>query len=252
MTRTILIVIAAFAIQCFTSATAQDELPDVEVRTLTEGVWIHTTYRTFDDGVTFPSHGLIVREGDELTLIDTAWGEKETELLLDAIAVQIGLPVTRAVTTHFHGDRSRGIDLLEAEGVEAWAHPMTREISIEREYAVADHAFVGIDNPGDAVAFGTLEVFYPGPAHSMDNIMVWLPEQQLLFGGCAIRGAADTKLGNVRDGDVDHWARAMALTQARYGGAEMVVSSHADPGGADLIGHTANVVEKALTEPKPE
>lgn len=238
MKRIIQLTIATLIVLASAGAWSQNERPDVEVRTLADGVWIHTTYRTFEDGTTFPSHGLIVREGEELTLIDTAWGEKETELLLDAIAVQIGLPVTKAVTTHFHGDRSRGIDLLEAEGVEAWAHPLTREISTELDYAVADNALDGIDTPGQAAAFGALEVFYPGPAHSEDNIMVWLPQQQILFGGCAIRGAADRDMGNVRDADVAHWSNAMALTEARYGGAKMVVVSHAEPAGPELIGHT--------------
>ncbi len=236
-------IVLAFAGNIF----SQETLPDVEVRNLVDGVWIHTTYRTLEDGATFPSHGLVVREGDALTLIDTAWGEKETELLLDAIAVQVGLPVTRAVVTHFHGDRARGTDVLEAEGVQVWAHPLTRQISIEKEYVVPDLAFEGLDNPGDAVAFGGLEVFYPGPAHTRDNIMVWLPQQKLLFGGCAIRGAADQALGNVRDGDVRHWPTAMALTHARYGNAEIVVSSHAEPGGADLIGHTAELARNADT-----
>jgi metallo-beta-lactamase class B VIM len=224
-------------------ATAQERPADVEVRTLVDGVWLHTSYRTLEDGTRFPSHGLIVREGETLTLIDTAWGEKETGLLLDAIAVQVGLPVTRAVVTHFHGDRAEGSDVLEAEGVEVWAHPMTHELSIERGNPVPDLVFDGLDEPGDAIAFGGLEIFYPGPAHSRDNIMVWLPESSLLFGGCAIRGAADQELGNVRDGDVSHWGTAMALTQARYGGAEIVVSSHAEPGGAELIAHTAEVVK---------
>ena len=91
--------------------------PVIDVRRLDEGLWIHTTFRTLDDGTRFPSHGLIVQEGEALTLIDTAWGEEETELLLDAIAVQVGLPITRAVVTHFHADRAGGTSVLQADVV---------------------------------------------------------------------------------------------------------------------------------------
>ena len=252
MTSTARTVTALLIMNLFGAAAAQERLPVIEVRDLIEDVWLHTTYRTLDDGMRFPSHGLVVRDGETLTLIDTAWGERETELLLDAIAAQVGLPVTRAVVTHFHGDRASGTDVLEAEGVEVWAHPMTRELSIERDYVVPDRAFDGLDEPGDATAFGALEIFYPGPAHSHDNIMVWLPESRLLFGGCAIRGAADQELGNVRDGDVTHWGTAMALTEARYGSAEIVVSSHAEPGSAALIAHTAEVVRAAQKSTRRE
>ena len=37
----------------------------------------------------FPSNGLIVRDGDELLLIDTAWGAKNTAALLAEIEKQI-------------------------------------------------------------------------------------------------------------------------------------------------------------------
>ena len=47
------------------------------------------------DGAVYPSNGLIVRDGDELLLIDTAWGAKNTAALLAEVEKQIGLPVTR-------------------------------------------------------------------------------------------------------------------------------------------------------------
>lgn len=245
MNKTFRSIVAAGSLCLATSAAAQEAPPDVELRVLAEGVWVHTSHRALEDGQRFPSHGLVVREGDTLTLIDTAWGETETGLLLDAIAVQIGLPVTRAVVTHFHGDRASGTGLLQTEGVEVWAHPMTREFLTERNYAVPSHALEGIETPGEAVDFGTLEVFYPGGAHTHDNIMVFLPDQNILFGGCAIRGANDRELGNVRDADVGHWATAMKLTEERYGAVGMVVSSHAEPAGPELFGHTAYLARLA-------
>lgn len=231
---------------CFAQAAAAAELEtDVEVRSLRDGVWVHTSYNTLDDGTRFPSHGLIVREGDALTLIDTAWGEEKTRLLLRAIDVQIGLPVTRAVVTHFHGDRASGVDLLESGGIEVWAHPLTRQLATENDYPVPDLVFESLGLPGDVVELGALEVFYPGPAHTQDNLMVWLGDQGILFGGCAIRGAADEGLGNVRDGDIESWVEAMDRTEQRYGGASLVVPSHSEPGSAELIGHTAALARAA-------
>jgi metallo-beta-lactamase class B VIM len=227
---------------------AQPTPPDehvIELRRLSDGVWIHTSYRTLDDGQRFASHGLVVQEGDSLTLVDTAWGEEETDLLLDAIAVQVGLPVTRAVVTHFHSDRASGTGLLQSNGVEVWAHPLTRAVIDQRGFAVPERAFSGLDAPGSVVDFGTLQVFYPGPAHTLDNIMVWLPEQQTLFGGCAIRGIGDQDLGNVRDGDVQLWEAAMIRTEMLYSGARLVVTSHSEPAGPEQIGHTAQIARQA-------
>ena len=49
----------------------------------------------------YPSNGLIVRDGDELLLIDTKRGCENTAALLAEIEKQIGLPVTRAVPRTF-------------------------------------------------------------------------------------------------------------------------------------------------------
>ena len=50
----------------------------IQIIKLDEGVWMHTSYYTYPNHVKFPSNGLIVKEGHQLTLIDTAWGELQT------------------------------------------------------------------------------------------------------------------------------------------------------------------------------
>ena len=86
-----------------TSSALAEEEEEITLRALAEGVWLHTSYYTFPGGSRFPSNGLVIRDGDELTLVDTAWGELRTVDLLTAIEFEIGLPVTRAVVTHYHG-----------------------------------------------------------------------------------------------------------------------------------------------------
>lgn len=80
--------------------------PGLHVEQLEPGVWMHTSYNTFD-GVLYPSNGLIVREGDHLVLLDSAWGAEATEELLVWIDEEIGLPVDRALSTHFHSEIGR-------------------------------------------------------------------------------------------------------------------------------------------------
>ena len=63
-----------------------NEIPVGEVRLyqIADGVWSHIATQSFD-GAVYPSNGLIVRDGDELLLIDTAWGAKNTAALLAEI-----------------------------------------------------------------------------------------------------------------------------------------------------------------------
>ena len=216
--------------------------PGLKMEQLQPGVWMHTSYNTFD-GVVYPSNGLIVREGDHLVLLDSAWGAEATEELLVWIDEEIGLPVDRALSTHFHSDRTGGVAVLEAAGIPVWSHPMTQRLSAEEGNPVPPNALSGIDAPGSATGFGTVEVFYPGGGHARDNIMVWLPEQKLLYGGCAVRELATDNLGNTADADLAHWPRAIRNAQARYPGAETVIPGHGEPGGPELLEHMHTLFE---------
>ena len=67
-------------------------------------------------------------------------------------------------------------------------------------------------------------MFYPGPAHSRDNVVVWLPESRVLFGTCAVRAAAANALGNVVDADVKEWPASIRRVLERYGAAEVALA----------------------------
>jgi glyoxylase-like metal-dependent hydrolase (beta-lactamase superfamily II) len=92
---------------------------------------------------------------------------------------------------------------------------------------------------------GPLEVFYPGPAHSRDNVVVWLPGQRVLFGTCAVRAAGTTALGNVADADVAEWPASIRRVLERYPQAEVVVPGHGEVGGVELLRHTITLAEQA-------
>lgn len=217
--------------------------PDLQVRELRPGVWLHTSWRVLQDGVRFPSNGLIVRDGGELLLVDTAWGEAPTGELLSWIEETLRLPVARAIVTHSHDDRIGGASHLVRRGIPFSAHPMTRQLAAEQKLPLPE-ALDGLAEPGSAVRLGAAEVFYPGAGHARDNVMVWLPENGVLFGGCAVRAAGTTALGNVADAELTSWPAAIRRAVERYGKAKTVVPGHGEPGGVDLLRHTLTLFAK--------
>ncbi|TRL56749.1 VIM family subclass B1 metallo-beta-lactamase [Citrobacter youngae] len=221
-----------------------NEIPVGEVRLyqIADGVWSHIATQSFD-GAVYPSNGLIVRDGDELLLIDTAWGAKNTAALLAEIEKQIGLPVTRAVSTHFHDDRVGGVDVLRAAGVATYASPSTRRLAEAEGNEIPTHSLEGLSSSGDAVRFGPVELFYPGAAHSTDNLVVYVPSANVLYGGCAVHELSSTSAGNVADADLAEWPTSVERIQKHYPEAEVVIPGHGLPGGLDLLQHTANVVK---------
>jgi metallo-beta-lactamase class B len=221
--------------------------PHIEIHELRPGVWIHVSYYEYPGGNRFPSNGLIVRDGDGLILVDTAWGELSTLALLGSIEDGIGLPVRRAVLTHSHYDRLAGADVLEARGVEVLAHPLTQQQAAGQGMPMPDETLTGLDEPGADVTLGAVEVFYPGPGHAPDNLMVWLPSERVLFGGCAVRALSSASLGAIADADVEQWAQAIRRSLQRYAEAAVVVPGHGETGDRSLLDHTVRLLEHALS-----
>jgi metallo-beta-lactamase class B VIM len=216
--------------------------PDLQVTEIAEGVWMHTSWRALADGTRFPSNGLLLRDGEALLLIDTAWGEEPTADLLQWIDATLRRRVSAAVATHFHDDRMGGAAVLAARRIPLHAHPLTRELAQGSE----EVAFIeGLRAPGSAVRFGPVELFYPGPAHTRDNIVVWLPRQRILFGGCAVRALSTRSAGNTTDADVAAWPRSIERVLRAYPSAKLVVPGHGEAGGPALLGHTIEVLEAA-------
>ena len=229
-------------------ARAVDRVPpsdaSVELDSLAPGVWIHTSYYSYPNGSRFSSNGLVVRDGDGLTLIDTAWGERITTTLLDRIERDIRLPVRQAIVTHAHGDRMAGADVLRDRGIPVRAHPRTIALALDVGLPPPSDSLSGLGMPGSFVSVGTVEIFYPGPGHSPENLMVWVPAESVLFGGCAIRPSDATTLGNTAHADRKAWRHAIERAGKRYGSPRIVVPGHGAAGGPELLPHTLTLLRR--------
>ncbi|MBT8143569.1 MAG: subclass B1 metallo-beta-lactamase, partial [Gammaproteobacteria bacterium] len=203
--------------------------------------WVHTSFYTYPGGTQVPSNGLVVSVAGGLVLIDTAWGEQRSAILLDLIEERIGEPVIAAVVTHFHYDRLAGVDVLEARGIPVYAQPLTRQLAAQNGVPLAD--LVLDIKPRSSAPFHGLEIAWPGAGHSPDNLVVWLPDQRILFAGCLVRGAHTSSAGNLAHADIAGWASAIARLQSAYPDASVVIPGHGAAGGLELLQHTAEILQ---------
>lgn len=203
---------------------------------LTDDVWIHTSWAELSSGARFPTNGLIVRHEDEVLLVDTAWGVEVTAELLDWIDTHLKMPVSQVIVTHFHADSMGGTPALAARGIPFYGSSLTQRLGYNEGVPLPES--IGELEVGDSVQIANVEVYYPGPGHSEDNLVVWVPHAKILFGSCAVRTPDFSGRGNTADADMDAWPESIQRVLMKYPDVLVVVPGHGRPGDISLLNHT--------------
>ena len=217
---------------------------DIQIEKLQDGVWRHITTSNYPGYGLVPANGLIVAGQTNAVLVDTGWTPEQTGKILNWIETNLHTKVTGVVVTHSHVDRMGGIAEAMRRGLPVFACRRTAELARSAGLPVPQEAFdekmeIVID-PGIR-----LELEYPGPGHTVDNIVVWLPRQKILFGGCLIKAAKDKSPGYTKDADLDAWPGTVARVEQEFPDTKTVVPGHGDAGGTNLLSHTIELVQKA-------
>ena len=221
---------------------------DVAFREIAPGIWQHTTYLDLPGIGPVPSNGLLVVDGEETLLVDTAWTDAQTAQVLAWADGVLGKPVRAAIVTHAHKDKMGGIAALHQADIATFAHPMTNADAPANGFEPARHtldfAGNGFLTGAQAENFSPLVIFYPGGAHTRDNITVGIPAAGLAFGGCMIKGSDAETLGNLADADIDAYARSARNFASAFPDVPIIAMSHSQPEGREAIAHTIELAEK--------
>lgn len=62
----------------------------------------------------------------------------------------------------------------------------------------------------------SFEIYYPGPGHTKDNIVIWFEKEKILYGGCLIKGADAEDFGYLGDGNVTEYASTLKKVWKKY------------------------------------
>ena len=212
----------------------------LQVTKIAPEVYVHTSYKQLGD-VIFPSHGLLVSTKEGVVLIDTGWGNEPTEQLLAWVKTNLKQPVKVCVPTHWHDDKMGGIAAVQAQGIPVVTSELTATLAAENGKGAPDITFA--TDTTFTVGKQQFEVYYPGGGHTADNVVIYLPQQKILFGGCLVKDAQAKNLGNTADADLESWPIAIQKVQQRYPKAKVVVPSHGPWGDRSLLSHTSELLQ---------
>lgn len=227
----------------------------------------------------WPGNSLIVKTGDrDILWIDTPYTPDAAEIVLSWIKKTFGSDASvTEINTGFHIDNLGGNEALLKKEISVYGSDLTCELLKKKSPSTmakmvewlkdermtkyrnvyASFRFYPPNrvfniNKEQKIKSGKEEaiVYYPGPTHTYDNLVVYLPERKILFGGCMIVAAESNKPGFVEDGNLGAWVVSMDKLSARFKDCRIIIPGHGKAGDFSLIKHTREVVSAALLNSK--
>ena len=215
---------------------------DIEIIKINDNAYVHVSYAEVSGWGRVASNGLIYLNNGEAALFDTPMTDSLTKDLMDWITSKLKAKVTLFVPNHWHRDCIGGLAYLNSLGIESYANEITVEIAKSKNLPMPAHGF----RDSQTLSLGDKKIFceFLGAAHAIDNIVVWLPSEKILFAGCMAKEVGSKNLGNTADADLTAYPETIKKVLNKYRNAEIVIPGHGEFGGIEILKHTLELSSK--------
>lgn len=216
--------------------------PTLEIRQLTPHTFVHETYLVYE-GSKVGCNGLIYIKEGEAAVFDTPTTDSVSRELMAWIKTRKAR-IKAVVVNHFHADCLGGLKAFHEAGVYSYAHEKTiaaARADKDHQPELPQRGFSGLQVL--LVGQGRVINRHLGEAHTRDNIVSYIEEEQVLFGGCQVKCLGAGR-GNLADANLKAWTATARKVKATYPKAKHVVPGHGPVGGLDLLDYTAQLFEK--------
>jgi metallo-beta-lactamase class B len=207
---------------------------------LTKNFYVYTTFGEFQ-GSQVPANGLYMITKAGAVIFDSPWDTTQFQPLLDSIRIKHGKNVVICIATHFHDDRTAGLEYYRNKGIKTYTTEKTDSLSQLRNKKRAEF-LIHNDTTFKVGEYG-FETFYPGEGHVPDNIVIWFRKQRILYGGCLIKSVSDHTLGNLADGNVATYATSVQRVINKFKNPTFVIPGHNDWVDKSSLEHTLQMAE---------
>ena len=199
---------------------------DLVITKLSENVFIHTCDN---------SNGIIYVNNGEAVIVSTPPSDAATSELIKWTKTNLKAKIIGYVIDMWHPDAMEGLDVVQKLKIKSYAYEGTRKIAKEKGLPVPD---IGFDPKLELkVGDGKIVCRYFGPTHTSDGIVVWIPEEKILFGSNGVRNY-NGWVGNIGDANLSEWSKTIEKVKKAFGDAKIVIPGHGKYGGPELLDYT--------------
>jgi metallo-beta-lactamase class B len=161
-----------------------------------------------------------------VVLLDTPWDTTQFQPLLDSLRTRHQKNVVLCVATHWHSDRTAGLEYYRRKKIKTYTTVLTDSFSEQHNQKRAE--FLMLKDTVFNIGGTSFEVYYPGGGHTEDNIVLWFGKEKLLYGGCLIKGAEAQNLGYLGDANIASYQTTLRKVEQRFPDPRHIIVSHHD------------------------
>jgi metallo-beta-lactamase class B len=224
------------------TAFGQNETQRLTISHLTKNFYIYTTFGDAGNGYMFPANGMYLVTVKGVVLFDTPWDTTQFQPLLDSIKTRHNLNVIMCISTHFHNDRTAGLNYYKQKGIRTFTTKQTDDLSKEKNEPRAEYLIY--QDTTFNLGQNSFETFYPGKGHSPDNIVIWFGKEKILYGGCFIKSTETESPGNLSDANINEWIISVKRVQAKFDKPNYIITGHQDWTSKNSLTHTLKLLKK--------
>ncbi len=213
---------------------------EVELIKINEQVYIHKTLTDSETYGRFYSNGLIYIQNKEALIADTPIDTSHSNIIIDWLTDQ-SITIKAVVVNHHHEDALGSLSSFHALGIPSYGYVETSELAIKNGLEPPTHTFT--DSLTIRIGNTFASAYFLGEAHTSDNTVLMIPDENLLFGGCMIKSLKAGK-GNLEDANISEWSNTVSRTQKKFPKIQMVIPGHGNHGGTELLDYTIEMFKK--------
>lgn len=207
----------------------------LQIEQLSPHTFVHISYLQTDDFGKVGCNGMVVINGGEAMVFDTPADEAASLELINWLEKERGLRLKGAVATHFHMDCVGGLEEFHVRKIPSYGSTKTIELTKTAGSPIPQNGF----EEQLALEVGDISVVtqYFGEGHTSDNVVSYVPEDRVLFGGCMIK-EMNAGVGFIGDANVSAWPTSVEQMKSTFSDIQIVIPGHGKIGGQALLDYT--------------
>lgn len=221
--------------------SGQPQERGLKITPLTGDFYIYTTYGLYKDSPV-PSNSMYLVTSRGVVLFDTPWDSTQFQPLLDSIRSRHHRDVVLCISTHFHADRTAGLEYYRRKGIRTYTTVMTDSLSKIRNEKRA--RFLIHQDTVFTLGEKVFRTYYGGPGHTPDNMVIWFDKEKILYGGCLVKSTEAEDLGNLADADIKAWPLTIRHIQLQFGKPDYIIPGHLDWHSNASLTHTLELIQQ--------